>query len=327
MKEGKVSETILKRSVLKGIKQRRPEILVKASVGEDCAALQLQEGEVLVLSTDPITGVAKDIGIYGVGVTANDIVTSGAEFIGIMLTILLPCPAEEEDLKLIMKDVEASCANLGAQILGGHTEVSKAVNQPILSITGVGKVLKDKLIKTSAACPGDEIIMTKGVGIEGTSIIAREKEEELSSRYSKEFIDKGKNLIDSISVVPEAKIAASFGVSSMHDVTEGGVFGALWEIAESSKVGVEVDLSKIPVFQETIEICEFYDLNPYLLISSGSLLITTSKANQLVHELEKHNIKATIIGRVTEGKERIVWNEDEKRYLEPPKGDEIYKVI
>lgn len=327
MKEGKISESILKRSVLKEVKQRRSEVLVKASVGEDCSAIQVQEGEVLVLSTDPITGVAEDIGIYGVQITANDIASSGAEFIGIMLTILLPCPAEEVWLKQIMRNVESACRSLNGQVLGGHTEVTKAVNQPVLSITGVGKVLKEKLIKTSGARPGDEIVMTKWAGIEGTSIIAREKEEELYTRYSKEFVTNAKSLIESISVVPEAKIASSFGVSAMHDITEGGIFGALWELAEASKVGVEVDLSKIPVSQETVEICEFFDLNPYLLISSGSLLIATAKGNQLIEELEKYNIKATIIGRVVEGKERIVWNEDEKRFLEPPKSDELYKVI
>jgi hydrogenase maturation factor len=113
----------------------------------------------------------------------------------------------------------------------------------------------------------------------------------------------------------------------MHDVTEGGIFGALWEIAAASKVGLEVDLKKILLKQETVEICEFYDLNPYMLISSGCMLMITDKANQLVDRLKAAGIAAAVIGRITEGNDRIIINEEERRYLEPPKSDELYKVM
>ena len=117
------------------------------------------------------------------------------------------------------------------------------------------------------------------------------------------------------------------GVSAMHDVTEGGIFGALWEMAEASGVGLEIDLKKIPVRQETIEVCEFFGVNPYLLISSGSMLMAAEDGNHLVRELEKAGIKATIIGKATTGNDRVLLNEDERRFLEPPKTDELYKVI
>ena len=113
----------------------------------------------------------------------------------------------------------------------------------------------------------------------------------------------------------------------MHDVTEGGVFGALWEVGESANVGLEIDLTKIPLKQETVEVCEFFDLNPYLLISSGCLLVVTDRANELIASYEKEGIKGTVIGRVTEGHERIAYNEDERRYLEPPRTDQIYKAL
>jgi len=112
----------------------------------------------------------------------------------------------------------------------------------------------------------------------------------------------------------------------MHDVTEGGIFGALWELGEASGVGIDVDLKKIPIRQETVELCEFYDLNPYQLISSGVMLMVTEKANELVEALGRNNIPAAVIGRITSGNDRVVRNEDEKRFLSPPKSDELYKV-
>ena len=327
MKVGKIPETVLKRSVFKQIRHRRNEVLVRPGVGEDCSAIELAEDEVCVLSTDPITGAIDEIGTLAVHITANDIASSGAEVIGIMLSILLPYPAEEMELKRLIADIEKECAFLNVEIMGGHTEVTKAVNQPIVTVTGVGKIKKERLCATKGVKPGQEIVLTKWAGLEGTSILANQKEDELKQRYSVDFIERAKALIQYISVIPEAKIAANLNVASMHDITEGGVFGALWEVGAASNVGLEVDLTKIPFKQETIEICEFFDLNPYLFMSSGSLLVVTDEANRYVDELKKQGIRATVIGRITEGKDRVVINEDERRYLEPPKSDELYKVI
>lgn len=326
MKVGKVPETVLKRSVFKQIKHRRSEVIVRPGVGEDCSIIELAPGEVVVLSTDPITGAMSDIGMLAVHITANDIASSGAELIGIMLTIILPDGARESDLREMMQEIEAVCETLNVDIIGGHTEVSTVVNQPLVTVTGVGKMLKEDIIKTSGLKVGQEIVMTKWIGLEGTSIIAKNKEEELLQKFTKDFIKGAQDLIGYISVVEDAKIGKKVGVTSMHDVTEGGIFGALWEVAAASNVGIEVDLSKIAIKQETVEVCEFYDLNPYLLISSGCMLMSTDKGNELVRELEQEGIKATIIGKVTKGKDRVVINDDETRYLEPPKSDELYKV-
>lgn len=327
MKIGKVPETVLKRSVLKQIGHRREEVLVGPAIGEDCSVLAIGADEVIVISSDPITGAIKDIGTLAVHITANDIASDGAEIIGIMLTILLPEGTQEQELKAMMKDIEAVCCKLNIEVIGGHTEVTRAVTQPIVTVAGVGKMKRSQIIKTAGAMPGQEIVMTKWAGLEGTAIIASEKEQELLTKYSATFIEGAKRLIDHISVVPEAMIARSLGVTSMHDVTEGGVFGALWEIGAASKVGLEVDLKKILLKQETVEICEFYDLNPYMLISSGCMLIITDKGNQLVDSLKAEGIPAAVIGSIKEGNDRIIINEDERRFLEPPKADELYKVI
>lgn len=327
MKIGKVSESVLKRSVLKEIKTKRPEILLGAGVGEDCAAVMVAEDEVLVLSTDPITGASQDVGLYAIQITANDLASSGAEPVGVMVTLLLPEETEEADLKQLMRQMQENCEKLHMQIMGGHTEVTKVVNQPVVTVTGVGKAKKDSLISTGGAKPGCDIVVTKWIGLEGTGIIASEKEAELSERFSNDFIKKAQSFKEYLSVVPEGMIAVKNHVKAMHDVTEGGIFGALWEMAEASGVGLEVDLLKIPVKQETIEVCEFFGINPYELISSGSMLMATEDGNGLVQALEKEGIAATVIGKATAGNDRVLLNQEERRFLEPPKTDELYKVV
>lgn len=327
MNIGKIPETVLKRSVLKQIKRRRDEVLVGPAIGEDCSVIGINEDELLVLSTDPITGTTHEIGTLAVHITANDLASEGAEVVAILLTILLPEHTQEEELRNIMKEIETVCEELNIEIAGGHTEVTKAVNQPVITVTGIGKLKKNKLIKTSGAVPGQEIIMTKWAGLEGTAIIAAAKEEELLTKYNQSFIDGAKGMKTFLSVLPEARVGREFGVTSMHDVTEGGIFGALWEIGAASKVGLEVDINRILIKQETVEICEFYDINPYMLISSGCMLMVADKGNQLVDKLNMEGIKAAVIGYITEGNDRIIVSGDERRYLEPPKSDELYKVM
>lgn len=327
MKIGKIPEAVLNRSVLKQIRHRRDEVLVGPAIGEDCSIIDLNGDEVIVMSTDPITGTVQDIGTLAVHITANDIASSGAEVIGVMLSVLLPENTPEAELRNLMRDVDKVCGQLGIEVLGGHTEVTKTVCQPIVTVTGIGKMKKADMIKTSGARPGQEIVMTKWAGLEGTAILAKAKEKELLTRYPADFIKEAQKMLDYISVVPEARVAMKVGATSMHDVTEGGIFGALWEIGAASKVGLEVDLQKIQLRQETVEICEFFDINPYMLISSGCMLIVCDNGNLLSDKLKAEDIPACVIGRITEGNDRVVINGDEKRYLEPPRMDELYKVM
>lgn len=327
MKVGKIPENVLKRSVFKQLHTKRDEVILGAGVGEDCAALKLADDEVFVISTDPITGTATDIGELAIQITVNDLASSGAEPIGVMLTMLLPENASEEELKTVMSQVESACEKNHIQVMGGHTEVTKAVNQIVISVTGVAKVKEGGLISTASAEPDMDILVTKWIGIEGTAILAKEREVELSTRYAKPFIESAKAFDRYLSVLPEAATAVKSGVAAMHDITEGGVFGALWELAEASGVGLEIDLKKIPLKQETVEICEYFGISPYELISSGSMLMAAKDGNRLVMELQKAGIPAVIIGKATAGNDRILRNEDETRYLEPPKTDELYKVL
>ncbi len=327
MKIGKLPESVLKRSIFRQLHTTRAEVLSGAAVGEDCAAVELAEGEVFVLSTDPITGTVTDIGKLSVLVTLNDIASAGAEPVGLLMTMLLPPETEEAEIRAMVRQMEEECARYQVQIMGGHTEVTRAVNQPLISVTGVGKAPKDKLLKSGGAVPGDDVVITKWIALEGTSILAKEKEAELLTRYPADLINTAKGFDQHLSVVPEAAIAVKSGVHAMHDVTEGGIFGALWEVAEASGVGLEIDFKKIPIRQESVEICEFFHINPYELISSGSMLMAAPDGTGLVRALEKAGIPAAVVGKVTDGNDRILEQEDERRFLEPPKTDEIYKVV
>lgn len=327
MKIGKLPENVLVRSVFKQLHTKRPEVYIGAGVGEDCAAMMLAEDEMFVVSTDPITGTTQDIGKVGMLVTLNDLASAGAEPVGVLLTALLPERIREAQIRRMMQQIDAECAKYNVQVMGGHTEITRAVNQPILTVTGIGKVKKGQMISTGGARPGDDIVVTKWIAIEGTSILAKEKEEELLTRYPSALIQIAKDMDQYLSVVPEAAIAVKSGVSAMHDVTEGGIFGALWEMAEASGVGLEIDIKKIPIRQESVEVCEFFGINPYELISSGSMLIATADGNQLVRNLEEAGIHASVVGKATEGNDRVLVNGEERRFLEPPKVDELYKVF
>lgn len=327
MKIGKVPEAVLKRSVLNQIHTCRQEVLLGASVGEDCAAVAVAEDEMLVMSTDPITGTVKDIGDLAIQITVNDLASAGAEPVGVMLTVLLPERLSEQKLRHMMEQAEAACAKVHVQIMGGHTEVTKAVNQPLISVVGVGKAKKGKLISTAGARAGMDIIMTKWIGLEGTAILAKEKEAELLTHFTPVFLEQAKAFDQMLSVLPEAAVAVRHHVAAMHDVTEGGIFGALWEMAEASGVGLEIDLRKIPVRQETVEICEYFEINPYELISSGCMLMAAADGNTIVRELEKEGIHAVVTGKAVEGNDRILYTAQERRFLEPPKPDALYQVI
>ena len=326
METGKVPESVLKRSVFKTISYKRPEVVLGAGVGEDCTVLQLEPDEQFVMSTDPITGTTQDMGRLAIQITMNDLASAGAEPIGVMLTVLLPENAREIRLKEIMSQASEAASTMRVEIMGGHTEVTAAVNQPVISVTGVGKVKKGCLISTGGARPGMDIVLTKWIGLEGTSIIAKEKRTELLKKLPEAIVDEAAAFDRYISVVDDGMTAVKAGVAAMHDVTEGGIFGALWEMAEASGVGLEIDLRAIPIRQETVEVCEQFGLNPYQLISSGSMLMAAADGEKLVRVLEEQGIPASLIGKATDTNDRVLINNGERRFLEPPKTDELYRI-
>lgn len=323
MKVGKISESVLDRSVLKILKNKRKEVISGAKFGKDSAVI-VNDGKKTLLSTEPIILDSDRPEELSFDRVINNLCASGAEPVCVMLHILLPIDSEEKLLKDIMKQAEKEAEKYNVQISGGHTEVTAAVNKIIVTATGMGKA--ENIIDSAGAKPGDDVVITKWVGLKGTVAIAKEKEEELLKRFSMPFLLAAKSLEEYISVVNEAAVAVKSGANAMHDASEGGIFGALWELSSASGVGLEIDLKEIPIRQETIEVCEAYGLNPYEMISNGSLIITTEKGHDLVRELKKEGIHANVVGKVTKGNDRILINGDETRFLEPSKSDEIYKL-
>lgn len=324
MEEGKIPSELLRKLVFDNIKVRNEDVILRPEIGEDCTAIEYGD-YACVLSTDPITGADKGLGALAVHISCNDVASSGVQPIALLMTIMAPVGTTEEDIRIVMKEAGETAAELKVEIAGGHTEITSAVNKMIVSTTAIGKIMKDKLVKTAGAKVGDDVIMTKWAGLEGTAILANDREDELKSKLSEEEMLKAKSLSKHISVVKEGVLAGDFGVNSMHDVTEGGILGAAWEVAESSGVGIEIDIDSIPLLLETRKICEIYNIDPYRLISSGSMIITCSKGPELIEKLGEIGISASIIGKITsEGKYTIEGGK--KAELQPPGTDELFKA-
>lgn len=326
MKVGKISEVALKRAVLKQLNHKREEVLFGGSVGEDCAAMKLEEGEVCVVSSNPVTGAGKIQGALAIYSAVNNLVTSGAEAVGVMMTLMLPENFKESRLAELSSQIEEVCKVLNVQVMGGHTEVTPAVNEPVFSVTAVGKAKENKLLHAKCAKADQDIVMSKWIGMEGSVAIAAAKEKELLERFPKAMIDEIKRMLPNCCAAAEAALAVKSGVSAMHDVSSGGIYGALYELSEAAGVGLEIDLRAIPIKQETVEICEYLGLNPYYLKSGGSMLMVCDHGQELVRTLEKEGIHAAVIGRTTSDNAKAVINEGEVSYLERPKADELLKL-
>ena len=323
MRPGKFSESVLKRSVLKQIKTKRDEVVRGAEVGEDCAFFSFEKQEGTLITTGTV--VVEEFTDIEMGLTAivNNVAAAGGEPVGVIVSSVLPDKILESVVQRLSGEVERACHSLNVQIAGGNTQIEKAVNKPILNFTIIGKKDYDTHLDFHNYKSGQDILVTKWVGLAGTSMLARKEEKKLKERLPGYIVEKGILLEKDISVLSESRIAMEVGTSGMHDVSRGGIFSALWELAEKGNVGIEVDLKKIPIRQETIEICEVLGVNPYELYGAGSLIIVSDQVNQIVHELEKHQISAAIIGKITEEKGKVILNGEEIRFLDRPKNDSI----
>lgn len=336
MKIGRLSENIYKRSVLKELKYKRKEIISGAGIGNNCAVFSPVNGEA-VTSMAFMAGKADQIGPAAIYRAVNQIAASGAEPVAVTGVLLLTEEISEEELKTAVRRMEKTCEAIGIQMAGIDVSVIpktwiSRTDTLMLTITCIGKITTkhlppDQKTWNRPARPGQDVVLTKWVGLEGTYLIAREKETELRERFSAEYIEEAKGFDRYLSIIPEAATAMESGVGALHHVSEGGIFGALWEMAERSGVGLEIELKRIPIRQETVEICNYYDINPYALLSSGCLLMTADKGHELMESLHKKGIKATVIGRTTDSNDRLIINEEEKRFLTPAQQDEYFKLM
>ncbi len=304
MQPGKLPLALLSR-LLDDIDVRDPRVVLGARAGEDAALIDFGDSY-LVAKTDPITFATDLIGWYMVQVNANDIAVMGGTPRWLMTTLLLPDTTSEDEVEGIFSQVGEACNALNITLIGGHTEITYDLPRPIAVGAMLGEVPKERAVLTSGARPGDSIVLTKAIAVEGTSILAREVANDLLARgVAEETIDRAKELLFSpgISVVNEARIACdTVDVHAMHDPTEGGLSGGLVEMAAGANVGLLIDEEAIPVLPECREICDALGLDPLGLIASGSLLaaVPSGDVPTLKRALAHKGIAAHEIGIVTE---------------------------
>lgn len=326
MKIGNVSQTVLRRSILKQLHTRREEAVFDPSVEEMCAAIHTKPEEQTVISNVSLFGDEKDLAVFAMAHVLNDLWTRGAEPIGVNLSILLPPHAYESRLKAMIEYAERTANEQNIQILNAKAEVSPVISKSIVTVVGVGAVKKGELLQSSMARAGQDVVLTKWIGLEGMLRIVREKEEELAKRFVPAFLNQIKEQQVHLMAGKELAIAKDFGVSAMHQITEGGILAALWNLTEASGTGIEVDLKKIAIKQETIEVCEYFHLNPYQMTSTGSVLLAADDGEGLTALLEREGIKASVIGKLTGGNDKVILNDSEKRFIDRPAQDELLKI-
>ncbi|MYD51274.1 MAG: hydrogenase expression/formation protein [Dehalococcoidia bacterium] len=328
MQPGKLPLDLLSR-LLGEIDVRDPRVVLGARAGEDAALIDFGD-RYLVAKTDPITFATDLIGWYMVQVNANDIAVMGGTPRWLMTTLLLPDTTPEAEVERIFTQVREACEALNITLIGGHTEITYDLSRPIAVGAMLGEVPKERAVLTSGARPGDSIVLTKAIAVEGTSILAREAANDLSERgVSLDTINRAKEFLFSpgISVVPEASIACDVvDVHAMHDPTEGGLSGGLVEMAAAANVGLLIDMEAVPVLPECREICDALGLDPLGLIASGSLLaaLPPSEVETLITALAREGIAASEIGTVTDPADGIkVRYGDEVRDLPTFPRDEL----
>jgi len=330
LRTGKLDPNTLLRYVFTRLGARDHRVLVGPKIGEDAAVIDLGS-EVLVVHSDPITAASKLVGWLAIHVPSNDVAVTGARPRWISATVLLPEDSTEELLDEITKQMDEAARELGAAIVGGHTEVAPELRKPIVCCTVLGTCPKERFVPTSGARIGDLVVMTKSAAVEGTAILATDFENELLRKgVPRDVIERGKQFIKNVSVVKEALALAEHGLAtSMHDPTEGGILGGLFEIAYASGVRIVVYRDRVPVAPETKIICEAMGLDPLKLISSGALLATIPREHveKALETLRGIGIDAAVIGEVVEGFGVEVVERDGSRIsIEEWIPDEIYRL-
>ncbi len=304
-------------------------VVLGPRIGEDAAVIEMADRH-LVVSTDPITFATHDIGYYAVTINANDVVTCGARPRWFLMTLLLPEGGTQAEVEKLFQQVDAACRHFQVGLIGGHTEITPGLDRPIVIGTMIGEVAKDKLVVTSGAQEGDDLLLTKGIAVEGTAIIAREREGFLRSRgYPEAFIQQAQAYLynPGIAVTREALLAVETArVNAMHDPTEGGLSGGLYELSEAAGVGLEVNETEIPILDETRILCQEFRLDPLGLIASGALLITCAPKD--TDKFIKAGIGARRLGRVVpQARGVVLTGPGGERPFPAFERDEIVKIL
>jgi len=303
--KGKIPAETLRKIIFRHLGAERNEVLLGPSLGEDGSVVKVGE-KALISAMDPITGASERIGWLAVHINANDVATFGVQPAFFSSCILLPEKSTSNMVDRISSQINEAAKSLGMAIIGGHSEVTPDLERPIIVGCAMGIAEDGQYVTSGGAKPEDKLILTKGAGIEGTAILASEAYSQLKKKINESLLQSAIRFYDKISVVKDAILAFNVGgVNAMHDPTEGGVAGGIHEMADAANLGVKIFEAKILIPQETLEICDFLEIDPLQLISSGALLIAARphSSYKIIEELKRHNIQAEIIGEFLENPE------------------------
>jgi hydrogenase maturation factor len=329
---GKLPPDLLESIINKApISDRR--VVLGPGTGLDCAVIDNGD-KYLVIKTDPITFTTENIGWYAVQINVNDIMTTGAIPIWMMASILLPEKQTTVALvERISNQLFEACHDLNISFIGGHTEITYDIHRPIIAATMLGEVEKTKFISPKGMNIGDKILLTKGIPIEATAIIAQDFKDSLSKVLTPRELQLAKNYLikPGISIYKDASISQSCGgVTAMHDPTEGGLAAALWELSIASHKTIQFYPDQVYIPDVSQKICRYFGLNPLNTISSGALLMTVSPeySQQIINKLNDNQIICNEIGLVSaEGEEVLVFEKNKYSKLERPERDELAKLF
>ena len=328
---GKIPIDILKEVVFKNLGAPRKEVTLGPAAGVDGAVLDFGNKS-LIVSMDPITGAVERIGWLAVNVNANDIATFGVEPAFLFSCLMLPEGADKKMVETISAQMNDAATDLGMAIVGGHCESTPKLTNPIVVGCAMGITEKGQYVTATGAKPKDNLILTKSAGIEGTAILASDRETELKKTLSSVMLKNAKNMYNQISVVKDALTACKTGgVHAMHDPTEGGIAGGIHEMADAANLGVKVFAEKILVKPETAKICRYFEVDPLQLISSGALLIAAqpAAANKIIESLNQQKIHASVIGEFLEdvGQRLLTPKNGALQELPRPKSDHLWTAL
>lgn len=328
---GKIPIQLLNNIVFKKLGIKRKEVIFGPKAGIDGAVIDLGNKS-LIVSMDPVTGAYEKIGWLAVNINANDIATFGVRPSFMFSSILLPENTDTKLIEEISSQMDVAAKELEIAIVGGHCESTVGLNNPIVVGCMLGIADNEKYVTSAGAKAEDKIILTKTAGIEGTAILATDKEQILKKTIKSKLIQNAKNLFKEISIVNDALNAyETGGVHAMHDPTEGGIIGGINEIADASKLGVIIFENKIPIKAETAAICNHFKIDPLQLISSGALIISANSeySNKIIEKLKNMGIPAKIIGKFIKKHDQriIVTKNGRKKILKRPKADHLWKAL
>lgn len=332
MKLGQIPENVYKRTVIKEIQYRNDKIKNGAVTGETCAFL-INDKCASVITEQKNAYIKELNGTVAIYSCVNEIDALFLEAAGININILMPHRFSEERLKLIIREYENVASELGVQIATINGEMLNGISDALISVNAVGNggtkesaATKDN---SKESIVGKDIVITKWIGMTGAGIIAANKRDELTTRFSSSYVDEMEKLGKYMSVRKEIQLLKDLKdmIVACSPVSKGGIYKSLWNMGEKLGCGLEVNLKSIPIRQETVELCNYYDLNPYELNSEGALLVVCDKGQAIVDKMLDNGIMAEVVGRITADNDRVVVNDYERKFLTKPCPDEMTKIV